>query len=122
VTPIPHGLDKRTAERLRRGQLAIEARLDLHGMTQDEAHGALFSFLARSEAQGLRCLLVITGKGVRRSDGHDFRGEAIGVLKHAVPRWLGEAGQRRRILALAPAQPKHGGSGALYVLLRRQRS
>jgi DNA-nicking Smr family endonuclease len=121
VRPIPHRLDKRTAERLRRGQLAVEARLDLHGLTQDEAHRALFSFVGRAERDGLRCLLVITGKGVRRVDGHDFRGETIGILKHAVPRWLAEPAIRPRILAIALAQPKHGGSGALYVLLRRRR-
>jgi DNA-nicking Smr family endonuclease len=105
------GLDRRSAERLRRGALPIEARLDLHGLTQDEAHGALVDFVARSATAGRRCVLVITGKGVRGS----------GVLRSAVPRWLNEAPSRRLLLAFAPAQPKDGGSGALYLLLRRRR-
>jgi DNA-nicking Smr family endonuclease len=101
------GLDRRSAERLKRGQLPIEARLDLHGMTQQEAHGALEEFLARAEARGLRAVLVITGKS--------------GVLRKAVPRWLNEPANRPRLLAFAPAQPKDGGAGALYLLLRRKR-
>jgi DNA-nicking Smr family endonuclease len=105
------GLDRRSAERLRRGALAIEARLDLHGMTQDEAHQALGVFLTRAEAAGRRCVLVITGKGARGG----------GVLREAVPRWLNEAPNRQRLLAFTWAQPKDGGAGALYLLLRRAR-
>jgi DNA-nicking Smr family endonuclease len=101
------GLDRRSAERLRRGQRAIEARLDLHGMTQDEAHRALDAFIARAQHGALRCVLVITGKS--------------GVLRAAVPRWLNEAPNRGRLLAVAPAQPRDGGVGALYLLLRRRR-
>ena len=111
------GLDTRSAERLKRGQYPIEARLDLHGMTQDEAHGALGAFLAHSEARGLRCVLVITGKGVRRFG----EAGALGILKAAVPRWLNETPNRARILAFTAAQPQHGGGGAFYVLLRRRR-
>ena len=103
------GIDRATAERLKRGRYPVEARLDLHGMTQAEAHRALAGFVARSRAGGRRCLLVITGHG--RMSG--------GILKAAVPRWLGEAELRRHVLAIAPAQPGAGGSGALYVLLRR---
>lgn len=105
VTP---GVDRRTAERLRRGQLPIEARLDLHGQTRADAHRALASFLAASWDSGRRVVLVITGKGQ-------------GILKDAVPRWMNEGANRTRILAIATAQPKHGGDGALYVLLRRRR-
>jgi len=107
------GLDRRTAERLRRGLLPIEARLDLHGMTQEEAHRALNAFLARAVEAEKRSVLVITGKGGRTSGD--------GVLRAAVPRWLNEAPNRTRLLAFTPAQPKHGGAGALYLLLRRQR-
>lgn len=107
------GLDRRSAERLRRGALAIEARLDLHGMTQEEAHRALDAFLARAAQAGKRSVLVITGKG--------GRGSGAGVLRAAVPRWLNEAPNRARILAFAPAQPQHGGTGALYLLLKRRR-
>ena len=103
------GIDRATAERLKRGRYPVEARLDLHGMTQAEAHRALTGFLARSRAGGRRYLLVITGHG--RMSG--------GILKAAVPRWLGEPELRRHVLAIAPARPDSGGSGALYVLLRR---
>jgi DNA-nicking Smr family endonuclease len=117
------GVDRRTAERLRRGELPIEARLDLHGMTQEEAHGALDAFLARAVGAGQRCVLVITGKGRRRRDAaeEDAIVERAGVLRSAVPRWLNEAPNRARLLAFAPARPQHGGGGALYLLLRRRR-
>ncbi len=101
------GLDRRNAERLKRGQLRIEARLDLHGLTQEEAHEALGSFVARSHEAGRRCVLVITGKS--------------GVLRAAVPRWLNERPLRTRLIAFTSAQPRDGGTGALYVLLRRSR-
>jgi len=97
------GVDRATAERLKRGRRAIEARLDLHGMTQAEAHRALFGFVGGSRTAGRRCVLVITGHG--RIGG--------GVLKSAVPRWLHEPELRRHVLAIAPARPQHGGTGAL---------
>lgn len=108
------GLDKRTAQRLARGQLAIEARLDLHGLTQSEAHARLAGFIRRAVASGKRCVLVITGKGAKP-------GGETGVLRQAVPRWLNEPALRRDIVTLRHAQPKDGGTGALYVLLRRER-
>jgi len=104
------GVDRATAERLKRGRYQVEARLDLHGMTQAEAHRALSGFVGRSRAAGRRCVLVITGHG--RMTG--------GVLKSAVPRWLAEPGLRPDVLAITPAQPRAGGDGALYVLLRRR--
>ncbi len=105
------GIDKRTAERFRKGQREIEGRLDLHGMTQDAAWRRLVSTIERAHRDGKRALLVITGKG---SSGG-------GVLRTTVPRWLTEAPLKPLVLAHAPAQPKDGGSGALYVLLRRKR-
>jgi DNA-nicking Smr family endonuclease len=107
------GIDRANAERLKRGLHAIEARLDLHGMTQAEAHRELIGFVVASHEIGRRCVLVITGRGL----GPD----GPGVLKSAVPRWLEETVLRRRILAVAAAQPRHGGAGALYLLLRRRR-
>ena len=107
------GLDKRTAQRLKRGQLAIDGRIDLHGMTQAEAHGALTAYLERAQGPTRRCILVITGKGRVSENG--------GVLRVMAPRWLNAPANRARVLAIAPAQPKDGGAGALYVLLRRQR-
>ena len=108
------GLDRRTAERLRRGQLPIEARIDLHGLMQPAAEAALDAFITDAWAQRRRCLLVVTGKGQRSAGG-------TGVLRAAVPRWLAEGAGRARVLATAPAQPRDGGTGALYVLLRRRR-
>jgi len=107
------GIDRASAERLKRGLHPIEGRLDLHGMTQAEAHGALARFVHNSRDAGRRCVLVITGRG--------FGPTGPGILKLAVPRWLEEAGLRRQILAVAPAQPRDGGAGALYLLLRRHR-
>ncbi|HEY8514326.1 MAG TPA: Smr/MutS family protein [Candidatus Binatia bacterium] len=106
-------LDRRTAERLRRGQIDIEAQLDLHNLTQDEAFLAIQTFLYESLQQNRRCVLLITGKGTARDGG--------GVLRSAVPRWLTEGAYAPHIIGIAPAHPQHGGDGALYVLLRRQR-
>jgi DNA-nicking Smr family endonuclease len=108
----PVGIDRRNWERLRRGQVAIERTLDLHGQTQAEAHAALERFLTMAAAASLRCVLVVTGKG---------SGERRGVLRLMVPRWLAEAGNRDIVLTYSPARPRHGGDGALYVLLRRRR-
>jgi DNA-nicking Smr family endonuclease len=113
VVPLGGGIDRRSAQRLRRGQMAIEGRLDLHGMTQDEAHRALTRYIVRAQDEGRRAVLVITGKGGL---------EGGGVLRRAVPRWLEEPANRAKVLAVEPAQPRHGGAGALYVLLRRRRA
>ena len=107
------GIDKRTVQRLRRGQLAIEATLDLHGLTQAKAHARLDDFLAGAQDRGRRCVLVITGKGRISEDG--------GVLRRMVPRWIDTPPSRGRVLSLEQAQPKHGGAGALYLLLRKRR-
>jgi len=105
------GLDKRTGERMKKGEMVIDGRIDLHGLIQDAAHGALRRFVLTSAEMGRRCLLVITGKG--REGG--------GVLRREVPRWLNEPSLRGVVLAFSYAQPKHGGDGALYVLLKRRR-
>jgi DNA-nicking Smr family endonuclease len=106
------GYDKANAERLKRGKHPVEARLDLHGMTQDEAHRALAAFIRGARIAGKRCVLVITGRG--RLGG--------GVLRAAVPRWFDEPEFRPHLLAIATAQPRDGGAGALYVMLRRTRA
>ena len=116
------GIDKRSMDRLRRGKLVPEATIDLHGLRREEAHRALTAFLGRAQAAGKRCVLVITGKGTDRSAGRPREmGEETGVLKRQVPRWLNEAPNRGRIIAFVEARPQHGGAGALYVLLKRQR-
>lgn len=109
VTP---GLDKRSAERMKKGEMEIDGRLDLHGMTQDTAHAALLAFVTRAYDGGRRCLLVITGKGNRAGTG---------VLRSNVPRWLNQSPCRERILGFSHARPQHGGEGALYVLIKRRR-
>ena len=107
----PIGLDRRSWLRLKRGQVTIEETIDLHGLSQEQAHARLGRFLAEAQQGGLRCLLVVTGRGLVHG----------GVLRHMVPRWLNEGANRERVLAFAPAQPKHGGAGALYLLIRRKR-
>ncbi|MEM9370318.1 MAG: Smr/MutS family protein, partial [Pseudomonadota bacterium] len=116
------GLDRHTAERLRRGERAPEARLDLHGMTADRAHRALSGFLARALAQGLRCILVITGKGGRhRSDDASFMRPDQGVLRQAVPRWIRTGPYAAQIVGIYEAHVRHGGAGAIYVYLKKGR-
>ena len=116
VADIGHGratgIDRRSAERLSRGRLPIEARLDLHGMTQATAFEGLTKFIAWAESSGKRCVLVITGKGLASG----------GVLRDQVPRWLNLPPNRARVLAFDYARQQHGGSGALYVLLKRRRT
>ena len=108
---VPAGVDRRTARRLKRGQLPVEARLDLHGRTQDQAHDALQSFIEESRMARRRCVLVITGKGsVASGKG--------GVLRQMVPRWLNEPALRRHVIAITNAPESNGGTGALYVLLK----
>jgi DNA-nicking Smr family endonuclease len=108
------GLDRRTQLRLRRGKVTVEARLDLHGMTQRAAHDALLGFLQRTQGRGYKTVLVVTGKGTR-TDGR------IGVLRQAVPRWLNEPNFRALVHAFDHAAPADGGEGALYILLRRRK-
>jgi DNA-nicking Smr family endonuclease len=105
------GIDRRSSDRLRRGRLPIDGRLDLHGMTQAAASERLEEFLARAQSAGKRCVLVITGKGLAGG----------GVLREQVPRWLNQSPNRGRVLAFDYAQAQHGGMGALYVLLKRRR-
>ncbi|RWQ63315.1 Smr/MutS family protein [Mesorhizobium sp.] len=110
---VSHALDEPTLEKLSKGRLPIEGRVDLHGLTQDEAYSLLFSFLHRAHASGIRYVLVITGKG--SSSGGD------GVLRRAVPAWLSTAAFRPLVSSHDHAARNHGGSGALYVRLRRAR-
>ena len=109
----PGGVDRRTQQRLRRGQIPIDSRLDLHGMTRSQAHGALTRGLAAAQAHGERCVLVITGKG-------EIDGER-GVLRRSAPRWLREGQNAARVLDMAPARARDGGAGAFYVYLRKAR-
>ncbi|MBU6235855.1 MAG: Smr/MutS family protein [Alphaproteobacteria bacterium] len=109
--PQSREVDTRTRQRLERGQMQIEGVLDLHGMSQPEAHAALNSFILGAAGRGARCVLVITGKG---------RGGA-GILRARLPEWLEAPALVPHILQVTPARPNHGGGGAFYVLLRRIR-
>lgn len=114
-------LDGATQKRLRKGQIAIEGRLDLHGLNQDKAKIALIEFIKLSQKRGKRCVLVITGKGSRAAQSDDWWEGDPGVLKRRVPEWLSAAEMRPYVLQSHPAIPKDGGEGALYVYLRRNR-
>jgi DNA-nicking Smr family endonuclease len=121
----PSGLDGNTADRLLRGQLAPEARLDLHGLTEASAHRALITFVKGAQARGLRLVLVVTGKGAKEEPadapfdmGLDTR--ARGVLNRMTPRWLQERDLVALVADVRTAHRKHGGGGALYVYLRKR--
>jgi len=111
-------LDRRLKQRLARGTEAIDARVDLHGETQSEAYAALLSFLRRAQSDGARFALVITGKGGSAREDFSERG----VLKRQVPQWLQLPEFRRYVLGFEDAHHRHGGAGALYLRIRRQRS
>lgn len=108
-------IGRRERSHLSRGRKEIDARLDLHGMTQTRAHRALFGFLQRAHRDGLTFVLVITGKG--RMGGESERG----VLRRQVPQWLGLPEFRAMVVGFEEAHIGHGGEGALYVRVRRSR-
>ena len=114
-------LGRRRKQRVARGREPIDARLDLHGMTQQEAHAALLRFLHRAQASGVKTALVVTGKGLRKSSSSDGRDADYkpGVLKRQVPMWLALPEFRLLIVGFDDAHVGHGGEGALYVRLRR---
>lgn len=112
------GIDHHTAERFRKGKYPLDATLDLHGMTRDVAFAALARFLRAHQQRRSRCLLVITGKGARKGE-HDAA--PVGILRALMPQWLAAEEIRPMILAFDAAAPRHGGSGAYYILLRRKR-
>ena len=116
----PVQMDAKAFGRMKRGKLEPEARIDLHGMTVDRAHGALGRFILTSQSRGLRLVLVITGKG-SREDPYDPMPRRRGVLKSQVPVWLRMAPLGQAVLQVSEAHQKHGGTGAYYVYLRRTR-
>ncbi len=107
-------LGRRAKQRLARGRDAIDGRLDLHGLTQAQAHGALLRFLQTAQGRGARLVMVITGKGSRG-------GAESGVLKRQVPLWLKLPEFRALVVGFDDAHRAHGGEGALYVRVRRNR-
>lgn len=114
IRPAPPplaALERRDRQRLARGRITIEARIDLHGMSQREAHTALAHFLRRAQRDGARFVLVITGKGTGAGER--------GILRRQVPLWLGLPDLRDIVVGFEAAHMAHGGEGALYVRLRR---
>ena len=116
----PVNMDRKSFDRMKRGKLSPEGRIDLHGMTLSQAHPALTSFILQSHAAGKRLVLVITGKGKRAEETGPMPVRR-GILKHQVPHWLNAPPLRSAVLQITPAHQKHGGGGAYYVYLRRQR-
>ncbi len=132
ATPDLADFDRKSAKRLRSGAIDIEARIDLHGMREHEAHGQLRRFLYSCQASNKRWVLVITGKGAPRRTGwfsddgepdtvENFeRSSPRGVIRRNVPRWLTEPDLRAIVVSFTEAGAQHGGEGALYVQLRKR--
>lgn len=122
ATPALNTFDRKAARKLRQGRFEIEARIDLHGMRQQEAHAALRRFLHASFRRGLRWVLVITGKGGARhrrdEEVYGFGTPEPGVLKRNVPQWLTDPDMRAIVVSYTTAAVSHGGEGALYIQLR----
>ncbi|HEY2886014.1 MAG TPA: Smr/MutS family protein [Rhizomicrobium sp.] len=123
AAPSGSGLDGRTEERLRRGLISPDARLDLHGFTERDAHHALLLFLRSAQTRRHRLVLVVTGKGARVAPDAPFDMElnyrSRGVLKAVVPRWLREPSFAAIVAGVRSAHVRHGGEGALYIYLRK---
>lgn len=119
--------DRRKVRQIASGKVEIDGRIDLHGMTQSEAHSALVAYLHAAYSKGRRVVLVITGKGDDSDDGHEMLYERMarrgrGVLRRSVPQWLAEPELRAVVSSFTTASIRHGGSGALYVHLRKRPS
>lgn len=108
------GLDIKTFQQLKAGSLSVAAHLDLHGMTTEQAQESLLFFIRESYLQGHRCVLVVTGRGINSPGGQS-------ILRRETETWLTKEPLKRVILAFCTAQPKDGGAGALYILLRKQK-
>ena len=120
-TPPLAPFGRRLKQRVARGREPIDARIDLHGMTQVQAHTALLRFLRRSQTDGARTVLIVTGKGLGSGASEGDPAGRRGVLKRQVPMWLSLPEFRTFIVGFEDAHIGHGGEGALYVRLRRSR-
>lgn len=107
----PQDIDRRERMKIKRGRLDVDAKLDLHGMRQDEAQRALTAFLRRAQSDGAKIVIVVTGKGLTREEG--------GVLRRVVPMWLQAPNLHDVVVSFGEAARHHGGEGALYVRIRR---
>jgi DNA-nicking Smr family endonuclease len=125
--PAISSFDRRTTQKLGRGQVELEARIDLHGENLETARMQLLHFVSTQRHRGVRLVLVITGKGASPFARHTLHGhthfhtpEREGKLRREVPMWFHEAIFRAHIVGFQPAHPKHGGGGAFYVKLRKR--
>ena len=118
--PAPGALDHKTRTRLSRGVNPVGGTIDLHGMRQDEAHRALRAFLVRCQIRGDRFAIVVTAKGSRNYETEHSSFSQRGVLRTAVPQWFATDVFRDLVVGYSEASPSHGGSGALYVQIRRR--
>lgn len=116
----PVNMDARSFQKMKRGKIKPDARIDLHGMTVAEAHRELTEFLLDAQAAQKRLALVITGKGKIKDDYGPIPAR-LGVLRHQVPRWVALAPLKNIVLQITPAHIRHGGEGAYYVYLKRTR-
>lgn len=112
------GVDSSTARRVQRGRYPIDVTLDLHGKSRERAAEVVFETIRAAQQKGLRCLLIITGRGRSGKMSHEA---PEGVLRSLLPLWLNDDSIRPYVIAFDEAAPRHGGGGAFYVLLRRQR-
>ena len=107
------GFSRKMMRRLKRGQIPVQDHIDLHGMTRLEAEKEVKAFILRSHRRGLRCVLIVHGRGLNSP-------ESLPVLKEGLPRWLRSGAVKKIVLAFATARPYDGGTGAVYVLLKRR--
>ncbi|MCB1489560.1 MAG: Smr/MutS family protein [Bauldia sp.] len=118
--PSPNQLDRKTVSRLSRGRIPVDARIDLHGLTQNAAHRRLLGFLEEAQSRGARVVLVITGKG-RPGEPAAYGMHERGVLRRSVPEWLRSSAFQPIVTGFSEAGRRHGGTGAIYVRIRRAR-
>ena len=121
LTKAPPQMDRKNFDRLRKGKMTPDRRVDLHGMTADIAHAVLTQFILGAYAGGARLVLVITGKGRLHGPADTVMPQRRGIIRHSVPEWLRQAPVRDKIVQVIPAHRKHGGDGAYYVYLKRKR-
>ena len=107
------GFSRKIMKKLKRGELAVQDYVDLHGLTKQEAEEEVKEFLLRSYRTGLKCVLIVHGRGLNSPD-------SFPVIKEGLARWLGRGPIRRIVLAFSTARPYDGGTGAIYVLLRKR--
>lgn len=120
LAPVAPNMDSKTFRRLKRGKLKPEGRIDLHGLTLEQARPELVRFVLNAQASDKRLVLVITGKGRDRDEGGPVPTRK-GILRQYVPQWLGSAPLAQAVIEVTPAHVTHGGEGAFYVYLRRRR-